>query len=543
MTLPLLLALLSLLVVPSQRGAGAGSGLIAGTIVAADDGKTPIRRVRVTINAVDGSFGDTAITGDDGAFRFDGLRAGRYELRAMKPAYVYAYYGETRPARVGTPIALAGGQSRTGIVFPLTKGAVLGGVVHDPAGEPAAGRVTVFRRSAIGGRWNEAGDGSLDDRGTFRVFGLQPGEYRVAARARLDLFGTGSLEVPAADRASSQTVGYAPVFFPGTTVESAAGVITLKPGEERTNLAFATQFVPMSRVTGTVIDPDGGDVRGAMLFMVSASGATWGGPHEGQGSAFHFDSVPPGDYLIGAALQAGKADGKWASAKVSVTGGEVSGVVLTLRRGFTMTGRIVTEGTTAPGRTPPTFRVRALPGSDRLVVGGFQDPPRPDGSFTVHGLSPGRYQVLAHDESPDFAWTWSLKSILINGADVAHLPIEIDGDLRDVVVTFTNRVTELSGTLQDASGRAASDYHIVIFPAERQAWLPESARLRTTRPGTDGTYLVRGLPAGEYLVAALTDVEQHEWREPAFLDQLIAGAVRVTLAEGERRTQSIRIAK
>ena len=542
MTLPLVLALLSLLVVPSQRGAG--TGVIAGTIVAAEDGKTPVRRVRVTVNAVDGSFGDTAITGDDGAFRFDGLRAGRYELRAMKPAYVYAYYGETRPARVGTPIALADGQSRTGIVFALTKGAVLGGVVLDAAGEPAAGSVTVFRRSPIGGRWIEAGEGSLDDRGSFRVFGLQPGEYRVAARARLDLFGTGSLEVPAADRASSpSTVGYAPVFFPGTTVESAAAAITLKPGEERTNLDFATQFVPMSRVTGNVIDPDGGDVRDAMLFMVSSAGVSMGGPHQGQGSAFQFDSVAPGDYLIGAALQAGKTDGKWASAKVSVTGGEVSGVVLTLRRGFTMTGRVVTEGTTAPGKTPPTFRVRALPGSDRLVVSGFQDPPRPDGSFTVHGLAPGRYQVLAHDESPQFEWRWSLKSIVINGANVAHLPIEIDGDVRDVVVTFTDRVTELSGTLQDASGRAASDYHIVIFPAERQAWLPESARLRTTRPGTDGTYVVRGLPAGEYLVAALTDVEQNEWREPAFLEQLIAGAVRVTLAEGERRTQGIRIAK
>jgi uncharacterized protein (DUF2141 family) len=529
---------------PSQRAPLAGTAVVAGTVVAAEDGKTPIRRVRVMLNSVDRSFGETAITGDDGGFRFTSLPAGRYTLAAMKPAYVRAQFGETRPGRVGTPIAVGDGQTLAGLTLPLTKGAVLGGTILDPTGEPGAGSVTVFRRSTTGGRWVEAGSGDLDDRGMFRVFGLRPGDYLVAVEPRTDLFGTRSLELPTGVRGSSRAVvGYSPVFYPGTAVESAAASITLTPGEERTNLDFSVQFVPMGEVKGTVVDPEGGETRDSIIFMINAAGLLFNGAHDAQGRAFHFHTVAPGEYLIGAAMRAGQADSKWASAKVSLTGGEALDVVLTLRASFTMTGRIVAEGASAPDKAMPTLRVKPLPGADRLLVGGFQEPPKADGSFVINGLAPGRYQLLAHDDSPETPWRWSLKSVLVNGVNVAHAPIDISGDIRDVVVTFTNRVTELSGTLQDASGRPASDYHIVVFPADRQGWLPGSARLQTVRPGTDGAYAVRGLPAGEYLIAALTDVEPDEWHDHAFLAQLVPAAITVRLSEGEKKTQDIRIAK
>jgi hypothetical protein len=54
-----------------------------------------------------------------------------------------------------------------------------------------------------------------------------------------------------------------------------------------------------------------------------------------------------------------------------------------------------------------------------------------------------------------------------------------------------------------------------------------------TRPATDGAFSVRGVPPGDYLVAALTDLEPGEWNDPALLDQLVVSAVRLTLREGE----------
>jgi hypothetical protein len=81
----------------------------------------------------------------------------------------------------------------------------------------------------------------------------------------------------------------------------------------------------------------------------------------------------------------------------------------------------------------------------------------------------------------------------------------------------------------------------VAFAADRQFWTPQSRRIRQTRPASDGRFSIKGLPAGDYLLAALTDVERDEWFDPAFLAQLVPAAVRVTLSDGVVTTQNLRI--
>jgi hypothetical protein len=61
------------------------------------------------------------------------------------------------------------------------------------------------------------------------------------------------------------------------------------------------------------------------------------------------------------------------------------------------------------------------------------------------------------------------------------------------------------------------------------------------RPAVDGKFVFRGLPAGDYLLAALTDVQQGEWYSREFLARLVTSAIPIALAEGERRTQDIRV--
>ena len=51
----------------------------------------------------------------------------------------------------------------------------------------------------------------------------------------------------------------------------------------------------------------------------------------------------------------------------------------------------------------------------------------------------------------------------------------------------------------------APDYDIVVLSANRAAW-SVARRIRLVRPSIDGRYAVQGLAAGDYLVAAVTDV-------------------------------------
>ena len=95
--------------------------------------------------------------------------------------------------------------------------------------------------------------------------------------------------------------------------------------------------------------------------------------------------------------------------------------------------------------------------------------------------------------------------------------------------------------LQDASGRAAPDYTIVVFAADSRFWMPGSRRIRTGRPGTDGRFSVTGLPAGDYRIAAVTDMAPTDATDPAFLQLPVDASVPVALAPGEKRVQDFRI--
>jgi len=91
-------------------------------------------------------------------------------------------------------------------------------------------------------------------------------------------------------------------------------------------------------------------------------------------------------------------------------------------------------------------------------------------------------------------------------------------------------------------GRPTSDYTIIVFPSDTQYWLPQSRRIQSTRPGTDGTYTVRGLPPGDYLMSAVTDVEPGAWFDPSFLETLKSSSTPIHLSEGEKKTQDLRLA-
>jgi hypothetical protein len=67
--------------------------------------------------------------------------------------------------------------------------------------------------------------------------------------------------------------------------------------------------------------------------------------------------------------------------------------------------------------------------------------------------------------------------------------------------------------------------------------------VRAQRPGTDGKYSFVDLPPGDYVLAAVTDMEPDAWRDSDFLRSLVASGVQVTIAEGEQKTQDLRIGR
>src|SRR5688500_14316258 len=383
-----------------------GTASITGMVAVAGTGQ-PARRARVTLNATEGGGSRTAMTDEEGRYSFDNLAAGRYSLSVSKTGHVGVTYGQTRPGRPGTPIQLTDGQ-KFAANLQLPRGSVITGTVVDEYGEASPGtQVRVMRYVMQGGRrtLQQSGSGATDDRGIYRVYGLQPGEYIVSAaprntgpavdvarlqselenvRQRMATAGAdAAIARELAMRASmlqaevpqqeEQTTGYAPIYFPGTVAASEAAPIALGLGEEGSSVDFQLQRVPMARVEGMIVNSTG---QAAQNVQVTLTNAMQSVPGAGTITAradtegrFRLTNVPPGNYRLIAranvvaapragadappapAGRGGRGGGQppirlWGSVDVPVDGRNLTNVVVSLQMGIAVTGRIAFDGTT-----------------------------------------------------------------------------------------------------------------------------------------------------------------------------------------------------
>jgi hypothetical protein len=132
---------------------------------------------------------------------------------------------------------------------------------------------------------------------------------------------------------------------------------------------------------------------------------------------------------------------------------------------------------------------------------------------------------------------------MAGGKDIADAPIDMKAgnNVSGVVATFTDHPAELSGTVYDGANRVTPNFPIVVFATDKAYWTLGSRRVQTARPASDGKFKVAGLPSGEYYVCAVTAVDRTEVYDPAFLEQLVAVSFKITVADGEKKTQDLRL--
>ena len=130
----------------------------------------------------------------------------------------------------------------------------------------------------------------------------------------------------------------------------------------------------------------------------------------------------------------------------------------------------------------------------------------------------------------------------LGGTEVADVPFELKPgqNVDNVTVVLSDRTTELSGTVRDAQNASSGGVTVIAFATESQYWRAQSRRISTARTGQTGAYRLRGLPAGDYYVIAVDDVEQGELFDPAYLDSVKDKATHVSLNEGDKKTQDLR---
>jgi hypothetical protein len=540
-------------------------------VVSTASGDMPARRARVTLTTSDPFGGHTAIADDNGRFTFTALPADRYTLTARKDGFLAAVFGALRPGGPGTPIVIAAGQRVTGIVLRLQPAASVSGTLTDRHGEPISQtRVAVYRlltTPSVRRLDPLPTTVTTDERGVYRMSGLVAGSYIVMAipATEPELLreiadgdvqsaiaatqppqpGIRAIMPPSrlnpAPAAKGSNVMSSPIFYPGTAAPSDALPVDVEAGEERTGIDFVVKAAAAVSVSGQIFAPDS-SLQGTQVTL-SITPIDPAPPMFTRtvtvrmsevGGTFALPAVSPGHYRADVRTRT-----HWGRTEIYVGESDVTTADISLQRSLTLTGRLAFDRG-AGVRTPTlaSLAVRLVDADDGARPAGLAATIRGDGSFDIRGIAPGRYLVTATDPEG-----WLLKSAVIGGRDAADIPIEIAPDTRieNAVVTFTNRATQVTGRLQAAGGRPVSEYSVVIFPADRSLWMRGSRRNAVTRPGTDGEFVVAGLPAGAYIASLAADVSDLEVGDPAFFEALAGRGVKFTLADGEKKVQNLRV--
>jgi hypothetical protein len=271
--------------------------------------------------------------------------------------------------------------------------------------------------------------------------------------------------------------------------------------------------------------------------------------------AFTVTDVPPGEYTLMARTgSAGSPSNPesptgpptlWNLTDLTIDGRDQTNLILQLHPGMKISGSIVFEGPSLPasgdfGRTEVSI-VAARPSVGIAATASAAI--APDGTLRFSGVVPGTYRLKVTPPPAPAGRRWILKSALLNGRDLADVWLDVrpGQDLNGLVVRLTDRESEIEGTVVDGSGQPVTRYSIVVFTVDRSLWLPNARTIRSTMPAADGKFRVAGLPAGNYAMAAAEDVDASDLADPAFLSQLLRLAVRITLSDGEKKTQNLRI--
>lgn len=327
--------------------------MVSGRVVDADTGR-PIAGALVTpYGAAAGAPGTVVLTSGTGQFVIRGLRPGNLVLIARKGGYVDASQGQTRPSGFAPPLRVEAGRRYLDIEVRMWRHGVISGTLTDEAGDPVIGaRVRAYLAVRAGGGigYTEAGSGSTDDRGAYRIAQLVPGTYvvgvvskqtsiptevmdvffnGVSSRAERDALGRemraidaavvpggsryattlGTLTIPLEPGTATPTsrgdrlLVYPTTFYPSVRTASEAAPLVVRSGVERANVDLQLLPETTSRVSGTLVAPAGlashvavrltrpGDAAGATDAAVTITDAD---------GSFAFAAVVPGNYLLSA---------------------------------------------------------------------------------------------------------------------------------------------------------------------------------------------------------------------------------------------------
>lgn len=386
---------------------------------------------------------------EDGTAHFDAVQPGQYQVSVGCDKYAAADEYPDLEVK-DEPI--------TGLVYTVTSGRTIRGVIVDADGKGVKGASAYAQLSASGRGETRQGWDETDASGGFALEGLVPGTYALNVWAQDHPQPKEPVEVVVPDSGEAEDVR-----------------IVLEAG---------------GRIRGTVKDAEGQVVTG---IDVRARGPQWTSTSVLDDGTFELEGLKAGDYRVSAQgswwgdklRKPGATDDDADGEPVTVKAGDVAEIDLVIEsRKGEIRGTVVDE---AGGPLADAYLSVTRESDSKVAAAGVakqrshwgwgRDPivSDVDGRFVARDLVEGTYTIRAYRKGGGEGF--------VEGAEVGgsvEIRIEVEGSV--------------SGTVALADGGVVQRFHVTV--SDRKAGF----RRNESFAQTDGAWAVREVPAGTYEV-------------------------------------------
>jgi len=541
----LAITLLSSLVVFAQEPAAQSKdNAISGRVVS--ESGQPLSGVSVSLIAFGSSGGQRTTTDNEGLFKVQGLDAGRYRVFLSAPGYVFQFPNESSPTyRPGERAELT-----------LVKGAVIAGTITNIAGEPVVNiNVRAYQiRDAEGNKIATppfAQPKFTDDRGYYRIYGLQPGTYIVAAGGQGQYFGSVN---PFGNDALT--------FAPASTRDTAAEIVVRSDQEATADIRYRAE--PGHAVSGKVSGaqpplPYSPSVR---LVDLESHIVMTSVPVTGPDRTFQLNGISDGEYEISAIGGGGPNSEVLASSarRIAVRGADVTGLDLTLavmgsvdaqvnietdaklncgrRRDTAMKETLVVLRRLRPEEKSGTAKDKAddTSGVSLFASSSFETVPNEKGEVHFRNLSSATYLFDVHLPAAG----WYLRDLTLNQTVRAKtettwarngISLKTGEKISGIAIAIAEGAASLRGRVATAEGQSPPrGLRIYLVPTERDN-SDNPLRFFEDAVEADGTFAIGNVAPGRYWLLA----------QPT--EQIDATTIKSTRSESSFRAKILRAAE
>ena len=427
-----------------------------------------------------------AITNEKGEYILRHLMPGKYVIYTDARSYIREWYDNARHYEEATPVKVAEKDTVVDINFGLSKGAAVAGLVTLQDSDSTLRGVHVVAHSELTPKIKH--HGLTDENGKYLIEGLISGKYIVMADKE----------------------GYHPEWYQEKSQMAEADPVKLTEPETTTDINF-TLGTAMA-ITGKVVRArDGEPIHGAYVFAKNFQGGVIPSL-----VVQHTRTNKNGEYILqvrraGLYIVAADAEGyigeiyKDAYKLVDATPVKVeldqhtTGIDFDLVSRGTISGRVVAETTKEPieGAVVEAFAetYRIFPGHWPIYRARTDS----NGFYTIENMASGKYRVkaFARDFMPEFY------KEATNPGDATVVTVKDSTDLTDIDFTLigggviTGKVVSASDSLPLAKA--------LVCVKQVKADSNENVHTNFVKQALtekDGSFVVKGLPSGEYIVWA-----------------------------------------